>query len=137
MNSTSKMNKKRIAVVAHENKKVDLINWSYDNRNVLMHHEIIGIGTAGNILEGTINRPVQKLAKGPFGGDQQLSAMISEGKIDIIIFFSNPAGRNVEDSDIEVLQQAAIDNNIAVAANLATADYILASSLIEQEAVAA
>ena len=95
MNSLSKTNKKRIAVVAHQNKKVDLINWSYYNKNVLMQHEIIAIGKAGNILEGTINIPVQKLMTGPFGGDQQLSAMIEEGKIDIIIFFSNPIGRDV------------------------------------------
>ena len=133
MNSLSKTNKKRIAVVAHQNKKVDLINWSYYNKNVLMQHEIIAIGKAGNILEGTINIPVQKLMTGPFGGDQQLSAMIEEGKIDIIIFFSNPIGRDVEDSDIEALQQIAITNNIVVAANLATADYVVASSMMEQE----
>lgn len=79
--------RKRIAMVAHDHKKDDIIEWAYFNRDMLAKHELFATGTTGRLLEEKLDRPVRKLMSGPLGGDQQIGAMISNGEIDMLIFF--------------------------------------------------
>ena len=120
---------KTIAFIVSENKKSELIEWSYFNRDILSKHEIIAMGAAIQILEGTLNRRVNKLISGPFGGLKMMSDLISEGKIDTLIFFSSADSQR----DFETLLQSATQNNILTAFNKSTADFIVNSPLMSQE----
>jgi methylglyoxal synthase len=124
---------KRIALVAHDNKKADLIDWAYYNRTVLTQHELIATGTTGKLLEENLNYPVRKLFSGPLGGDQQLGAMIAEGKVDIIIFFWDPMEAQPHDSDVKALLRVAIAWNCIVACDRATADFVLTSPMMQEQ----
>ncbi len=132
MNSNTMSIAKRIAIIAHESKKTELIEWSYYNRDLLNQHEVIATGAAGNILEGTLNQPVVKLPSGPIGGDQQLVGMIYEGRIDIIIFLNGPSNTHPDDSDVDLLLTTAIHANIIIAGNSKTADYVLTSAMLNR-----
>jgi methylglyoxal synthase len=125
--------KKRIALVAHDKKKADLIDWAYYNRNLLSEHQLVATGTTGNLLEKKLNTPVQKLLSGPLGGDQQIGAMIAEGKLDIIIFFWDPMESHAHDSDVKAMIRLAVTWNIIIACNRTTADFILTSPLMQQD----
>ena len=125
-------NKKRIALIAHADNRADLINWAYRNKNILSQHDLVATKRTGAMLEGTLNAPVKKLESGALGGHQQLGAMINDGQIDIIIFFYNPIEEGKNDNDVNALQKIAEDNSIIIATNLATADFILSSSLMDQ-----
>jgi methylglyoxal synthase len=122
--------KKRIALVAHDHKKSDLIDWAYFNRDLLTRHELIATGTTGNLLEQELNVSVHKLLSGPLGGDQQIGALIAEGRIDMIIFFWDPMETQPHDSDVKALIRLAVAWNILIACNRATADFILTSTLM-------
>lgn len=125
--------KKQIALVAHDKKKADLIDWAYYNRALLSKHQLVGTGTTGTLLEEKLNMPVKKLMSGPLGGDQQLGAMIAEGKINIIIFFWDPLESHAHDSDVKALIRLAVTWNIIIACNRTTADFILTSRLMNEE----
>ncbi|HSU51744.1 MAG TPA: methylglyoxal synthase [Segetibacter sp.] len=123
---------KRIALVAHDNKKADLIDWAKYNKGVLTHHHLVATGTTGRLLEEVLDTPVFKLLSGPLGGDQQLGAMIAEGKLDMIIFFWDPMEAQPHDSDVKALLRVAVAYNIIIACNRTTADFVLTSVLINK-----
>ncbi len=122
---------KRIALVAHDKRKADLVDWAYYNRTLLSRHRLIATGTTGKLLEEKLGSPVKKLLSGPLGGDQQLGAMIAEGKLDIIIFFWDPLEIHPHDSDVRALIRLAVAWNIIIACNRTTADFILTSPLMD------
>src|SRR5882757_49513 len=125
--------RKRIALVAHDNKKADLIEWAVFNKTVLAKHELIATGTTGKMMEEKLDRPVKKMLSGPLGGDQQIGAMIAEGKIDVLIFFWDPMEAQAHDSDVKALLRLGVAWNILLACDRATADFILTSPLMNQD----
>jgi methylglyoxal synthase len=134
MNTIRKLSsRKTIALVAHDNKKADLIEWADFNKTVLARHELIATGTTGRLLEEKLDRPVTKMLSGPLGGDQQIGAMIAEGKIDVLIFFWDPMEAQAHDSDVKALLRLGVAWNILLACDRATADFILTSPLMHQE----
>ena len=117
-------------MVAHDNKKKDLIEWAEFNMTVLARHEIVATGTTGKLLEDKLDRPVKKLLSGPIGGDQQIGSMIAMGEIDVLIFFWDPMEAQPHDSDVKALLRVAIAWNCIVACDRSTADFILTSPLM-------
>lgn len=124
---------KSIALVAHDSKKAELIDWAYYNRTILTRHHLVATGTTGSMLEEKLKTPVKKLLSGPLGGDQQLGAMIAERKLDIIIFFWDPMSIQPHDSDVKALIRMAVTWNIILACNRTTADFILTSPLMNED----
>ena len=134
MNKIRKIEKrKRIALVAHDNKKKDLIEWANHNAVILAKHELIATGTTGKLLEEQLDRPVKRVLSGPLGGDQQIGAMIAEGKIDVLIFFWDPMEAQPHDSDVKALLRVGVAWNILLACDRATADFLLTSPLMQEE----
>lgn len=123
--------KKRIALVAHDNKKADLIAWAATNRDILVQHELIATGTTGRLLEEELKVEIKKVYSGPLGGDQQVGAMIAEGALDFIVFFWDPMQAQPHDSDVKALLRLAVAWNILMACNRTTADFILKSTLMQ------
>ena len=133
MENIRRLNKrKRIALVAHDHKKKDLIDWVVYNRTELMRHELLASGTTGKLLEERLDRPVKKLLSGPLGGDQQIGSMIAVGDIDMLIFFWDPMEAQPHDSDVKALLRVAMAWNCIVACDRATADFVLTSPLMQE-----
>ena len=124
---------KRIALVAHDNKKNELIEWAVYNKAALAQHWLYGTGTTGTLIEGALGQPVSKFLSGPLGGDQQIGAKIAEGKIDMLIFFWDPLEAQAHDPDIKALLRLAVTWNIPFACDRATADFMFTSPLMLEE----
>jgi methylglyoxal synthase len=134
---------KNIALVAHDNRKRDLIEWVQWNYEILLQHHLICTGTTGRKMEETLQNKladekstkmlgeITRLKSGPLGGDQQMGALIAEGKIDILIFFWDPMEPQPHDVDVKALLRIAVLYNIPIASNRSSADFIISSPLVE------
>jgi methylglyoxal synthase len=124
---------KKIALVAHDNKKRDLLEWAKFNRDLLAHHEVFATGTTGQTLEKELGFKIKKLQSGPLGGDQQIGAKIVSNEIDFLIFFWDPLEPQPHDPDVKALLRMAVVWNIPIACNRASADFMISSPLMEDE----
>ena len=132
---------KNIALVAHDNRKKDLIEWFEYNYRSLVKHKLVCTGTTGRLIEEALQKKlgeekidfqILKLKSGPLGGDQQLGAMITEGQIDLVIFLWDPMQPHPHDVDVKALLRIAVLYNVPIACNRATADFIMSSPLMEE-----
>ncbi|MCX5720160.1 MAG: methylglyoxal synthase [Nitrospirae bacterium] len=125
--------KKRIALIAHDNKKQDLLEWAKFNKDLLSGHELFATGTTGQILTTELGLEIQRFKSGPLGGDQQIGAKITEGELDFVIFFWDPLEPQPHDVDVKALLRIAVVYNIPIACNRATADFMISSHLMSEE----
>jgi methylglyoxal synthase len=125
--------RKKVGLVAHDNKKRDLIDWVTFNRRLLAQHELVATGTTGAMLEDVVGTGIRKLQSGPLGGDQQLGALIAEGEIDFLVFFWDPLEPQPHDPDVKALLRIAVVWNIPIACNRASADFMISSPLMTSD----
>lgn len=125
--------RKRIALIAHDNRKADLVAWARYNRNLLGRHELFGTGTTGRVIAQELDLPVKFFKSGPLGGDQQVGALIAEGGLDFVIFFWDPLEPHPHDVDVKALLRIAVVYNVPIACNRSSADFIISSPLMERE----
>lgn len=124
--------KKRLALIAHDNKKAELAEWAKTHAQELKNHSLFATGTTGYTLEKQLGIPVHRFMSGPLGGDQQVGAQIAEGNIDILFFFWDPFEPLPHDPDVKALLRLAAAWNIPIASNPASADFIISSKFMQQ-----
>jgi methylglyoxal synthase len=121
---------RRIALVAHDNRKQDMLEWAAYNRATLARHELVATATTGRLLADELGLPVTCLLSGPLGGDQQIGARIAEGLVDLMVFLWDPLAPHPHDPDVKALLRVAVVWNVPVACNRASADFMVSSPLL-------
>lgn len=121
---------KSIALIAHDNKKAEMVNWAMKNKDVLSKFTLCGTGTTAKLVADATELKVKRYLSGPLGGDQQIGAKIAEGKIDLVIFFWDPLSAQPHDPDVKALLRIAVVYDIPIATNKASADFVIRSTLL-------
>ena len=127
-----RIKKKTIALIAHDNKKAEIVNWALKNRSTLEKYDLCGTGTTAKLVAEATDLTVKRYLSGPLGGDQQIGAKVAEGKIDMVIFFWDPLESQPHDPDVKALLRIANVYDIPIATNRATADFVIHSDYIEK-----
>jgi methylglyoxal synthase len=122
--------RKAIALIGHDNRKPDLLEWASYNRDTLADHVLYATGTTGGLLAEELDLRVHRFLSGPLGGDQQVGAAVAEGRIDLVVFFWDPLEPHPHDVDVKALLRIAVVYNVPIACNRATADFVLSSPLM-------
>lgn len=130
MTTSPARSSRQIALIAHDHRKAELLEWSRCNRATLAQHELFATGTTGQLVADELDLPVNRYLSGPLGGDQQVGAAIAEGRIDLVIFFSDPLAAHPHDVDVKALLRIAVLYDIPIACNRASADFMLSSPLM-------
>ena len=130
MTKTTVPEPKRIALVAHDHRKGDLLEWADHNRDILALHLLYATGTTGRLLGDLLDLPVTCFQSGPLGGDQQIGALIASGRLDMLVFFWDPMSPQPHDSDVKALVRVAVVWNIPIACNRTSADYLITSPML-------
>jgi methylglyoxal synthase len=125
--------RKRLALIAHDNCKIDLLDWARFNRGTLAQHELFATGTTGAVLASELGLSITRFLSGPLGGDQQVGAAIVDGRIDCVVFFWDPLEPQPHDVDVKALLRVSVVHNIPIACNRTTADFVLSSPLMNRE----
>ena len=121
--------RKRIALIAHDNRKQDILGWAEYNRGTLAGHDLFATGTTGGLLTRELGLEVTRFLSGPLGGDQQVGAGIAEGRIDLVVFFWDPLEPQPHDPDVKALLRVAVLSDVPTACNRSTADFLISSPL--------
>jgi methylglyoxal synthase len=124
--------RKRVAMIAHDNRKEDLLDWAEYNSETLARHDLSATGTTGVLLHDRVGLDVARFLSGPLGGDQQIGAAIAEGRIDLVVFFWDPLEPQPHDVDVKALLRIAVVYNTPIACNRSTADFLLSSPLLDE-----
>lgn len=125
--------KKNIALIAHDNRKADLLDWTRLNRDSLSKHKLYATGNTGAFLSEQVSLDITSMKSGPIGGDQQIGAKITQGDIDFVIFFWDPLEPHPHDVDVKALLRIAVVYNVPLACNRATADFLISSPIMDKE----
>jgi methylglyoxal synthase len=128
--------RRRIVLIAHDERKPEMLEWARENREHLARHELYATGTTGHMLEDALALPITRFLSGPLGGDQQVGAGIAEGRLDMVVFFWDPLETQPHDVDVKALLRIAVVYNCPIACNRATADLVLASPAVRDVQVA-
>lgn len=125
------MEQKKIALIAHDNKKMEIVAWAMNHREELSHHILMATGTTGHVVSNETGLEVTCFKSGPLGGDQQIGAKIVDGEVDVLIFFWDPLSAQPHDVDVKALLRIAVLNNTLTACNRATADLVFSSKMFK------
>ena len=133
MQSSQPFRAKNVALIAHDSRKVAMVEWAKHNKTILSEQKLFGTGTTGSRIQEEVGLKVHCFKSGPLGGDQQVGAKISDGEIDFLIFFWDPLQAQPHDVDVKALLRLAVYYDIPVACNRATADYLITSRLLKRK----